>query len=398
MSSVRTAKPAVGRDELIARARDMVPFLLERASATEQNRSLLPDVHRRLVDGGLLRITLPSYLGGYGLDLATHLEVATELARGCGSTAWIQSLIGNQNAYSAWYPGAVLDRLKADGKPLFTALVMGPPATARRVDGGVRLAGRWPYVSGVDQASWMMLSARDPDNEARVLTCMMRKEQGAVLDDWHAMGMRGTGSKSVLLDDVFVPDSHVLCFREVEVTGPPGAAVCPDSPLIGAPNSIIFAMVVAAPAIGLAACAIDAFRERLRSRWNARMPSSQTEWPTSQARLGRARVRLAAAKLSLLRNAEALQAQRAAGEAISLEQKVIWRAETVEMVTTCTGIVNDLFGDAGTGAVMDGSVLQRAFRDIHTLRSHFMLMPDPSLENAGRIQLDLPPRAPYAGG
>ncbi len=398
MSSVKAASGAITREDAIARARDLVPFLAERAAATEERRSLLPEVHDRLVDAGLLRITQPPYLGGLGLDLATHLEVATEIARGCGATAWIQSLIGNQNAYLAWYPRDVLDELKADGVPLFTALVMGPPVTAARVTGGVRLSGRWPYVSGVDQATWMMLSARDPENEARVLTCLLRKAQGRILDDWHAMGMRGTGSKSVLLDDVFVPDRHVLCFREVEVSGPPGASACPDSPLIGAPNHIIFAMVVAAPAIGLAACAIDAFRDRLHSRWNARMPSSQTEWPTSQARLGRAKIRLDSARRSLLHNANALQAKRVAGEPISLEEKVTWRAETVEMVTTCTEIVNELFGDAGTGALMDGSVLQRVFRDIHTLRSHFMLMPDLSAENAGRIQLDMPPRAPYGNG
>lgn len=398
MPRSEAADAPVTRETLVARAAALVPFLAERADATERSRTMLPEVLGRLTDEGLFRIMAPPRLGGFGLDLATHIAVAAELARGCGSTAWVQSLIGNQNAYLAWYPRAAQDEVRASGEPLFTVLVMGPPETARRVPGGVRLGGRWPYVSGIDQASWMMLSARDPDAPARVLTCLMPRDAGDAVDDWYALGLRGTGSKSVLLDDVFVPDHRVLCFREAEEAGAPGAAVDPDALYVGAPNSILFAMVVAAPAIGLARCAIDSYMERLRSRWNARMPSAQSEWPAAQARLGRAEARWAAARRALLHNAESLTEQVRGGGRTTLEDRVLYRMETVEVVTACTEIVSDLFGDAGTGATLDGSVLQRVFRDIHTLRSHFMLMPDAAAENAGRAQLGLAPKPPFANG
>lgn len=398
MPDQHAAGEVVTREELVARASTMVPFLLERAEETERARTLLPDVHRRLTDDGLLRILQPAHIGGYGLDIATHLEVAGELARGCGSSAWLQCLIGNQNGHIAWYPREAQEEVLADGVPLFVPLVMGPPEIAERVDGGVRLNGRWPYVSGVDQASWMMLSARDPDDHARVLTCLMPRDAGNVLDDWHVMGMRGTGSKTVLLEDVFIPDHRVLCFREAEVKGAPGADVNPDALYVGAPNGIMFAMVVAGPSIGLAACAIDAYRERLGSRWSARMPSSQTEWPTSQARLGRAKIRWKTAKRTLLEAADAFTDQVRNGETMTVEQRTNYRMAVVEVVGQCADIVYDLFCDAGTGVVLEGSVLQRALRDILALRSHFMIMPDIAAENAGRVQLDMAPKAPYAGG
>ena len=289
MATAKVSKAQPTREELLQRARDLVPFLAEKADETERNRTMLPDVHDRLMEAGLLAIMQTRHLGGYELDLASHLAVAAELARGCGSTAWIHSLIGNQNSLVGWYPPETQDEVRAAGSPLFACLVMGPPEIAERVDGGVRLNGRWPYVSGCDQASWLMLSARDPDNHARVLTCLMPQSDGTIEDDWYAMGLRGTGSKSVLLDNLFVPDHRVLVFREAEVDGAPGKAVSPDALYVASPNSIIFSMVVAAPSIGLAACAIDAYKDRLRSRWSARMPSSQTEWPTSQARLVKAR-------------------------------------------------------------------------------------------------------------
>lgn len=398
MATAKPKRKPVTRDELLARARELVPFLAEKADETERNRTLLPEVHDRLTEAGLFRIMQTPHLGGYGLDLTTHISVAAELARGCGATAWVQSLIGNQNAHVAWYGPEAQEEVRASEGPLFTGLVMGPPVVAERVAGGVRLNGRWPYVSGVDQATWLMLSARDPDDHARVLTCLLPRSDGAIDDDWYAMGLRGTGSKSVLLDNLFVPDRRVLCFREAEVNGAPGAAVSPGSTYIGAPNGIIFAMVVAAPAIGLAAAAIDAYKDRLKSRWSARMPSSQTEWPASQARLGRARERWLVARDSLLRNADALSRQVEQGEKVTLAQRAFYRMAVVDVVTRCTAIVYDLFCDAGTGAALDGAVLQRVFRDIHTLRSHFMIMPDIAAENAGRVELGLDPNPPYAGG
>ncbi len=128
------------------------------------------------------------------------------------------------------------------------------------------------------------------------------------------------------------------------------------------------------------------------------MPSVQTEWPASQARLGRAKARWVVAQDSLLRNADALTAQIEQGETVTVEHRVFYRMAVVEVVSQCTDIVYDLFCDAGTGATLDGSVLQRTFRDIHTLRSHFMIMPDIAAENTGRVQLGMDPNPPYAGG
>ena len=398
MATAKSEKTQVTREKLIARARDLVPFLVEKADETERNRTMLPEVNKRLTDAGLLRIMQTPHHGGYGLDLTTQLAVSAELARGCGSTAWIHSLIGNQNSAVAWFTPQAQEEVRATKAPLFAGLVMGPPEIAERVDGGVRLNGRWPYVSGADQATWLMLSARDPDNHARVLTCLMPQSDGRVEDDWHAMGLRGTGSNSVYLDNLFVPDHRILSFREAEANGAPGAAVNPGALYIGAPNSNIFSMVVAAPSIGLAACAIEAYKDRLKSRWSARMPSAQTEWPASQARLGRAQARWIVARDSLYGNANAITAQLEKGETITVEHRTFYRMAVTEVVRQCTEIVYDLFCDAGTGAALDGSVLQRAFRDIHTLRSHFMIMPDIAAENAGRVQLDLAPNPPYAGG
>jgi len=383
------------REDLLDRARALVPLLAEHAVATEANRTLLPEIDRAVDAAGLYRIACAPYLGGYGLDFSIHLEVAAELARGCGSTAWVQCLTGYQNMLVGLYPKAAQDEVLAAGAPVRAGLVMGPPATAEIVAGGVRLTGRWPYVSGVDQASWLMLSARHPDDAARVLTCLIRNDGLKIDDDWYAMGLRGTGSKTVVLDDLFVPDGRVMCFRDHDGKGAPGAEVNAGVLYQGFPTSTLFSMVVAAPALGLAEAAIEAYGERLRTRWNARMPSSQTEWPSSQARLGRARARADAARRIYFDAVGRLFAQVSAGGFPDPASRVRYRMETVEVVRACTDLVYDLFCDAGTGVMLGDNPLQRAFRDIHILRSHFMLTPDGTAENAGRAALGLPPVPPF---
>ncbi len=386
------------REEVLARARALVPFLAEKAQETEAERAVLPEVHARLLEAGLYHIVMAPRLGGLGLDFATHLEVAGILAEGCGSSAWVQGLGGYQNFLLGFYAPEIQDMVIADGDPPFSGLVMGAPVFADRVEGGVTLTGRWPYISGIDHANWLQLSAKDPDvreGPPRVLTCLVRQSEVEIDDDWFCMGLKGTGSKTAVLDNLFVPEERIMCFREAEREGIPGAAVN-DGPMYqGNPNSTLFGMVVAAPAVGLAECAYGAYRARLASRTNARMPSSQSDWPSSQARLGQTRVRIDGARAMMLEAANSLVAEIESGEHISVANRVFYRARMVEIIRICAEAVYDLFCDAGTGVAMEGDVLQRAFRDIHVLRSHFVLTPEFADVNAGRAELGMGPVGPF---
>jgi len=385
----------VTHEDVVARAASMVPFLREKAFETEQKRKMLPEVYDRLSKAGLFKIMLAPRLGGLGMTLPTHVEAVMETARGCGSTAWLHSLIGNQNYLVGWYNPLAQDEVKATDEELFTCLVMGATITADRADGGVRLTGSWPYVSGVDNANWLMLSAHDPDDSKRNLTCLVPKESVSVKDDWFCLGMKGTGSKTVSLDDEFVPEHRILCFREAERNGIPGSVVNEGLLYRTSPNSTVFAFVVAAPSVGLAECAIEAYRERLKNRTNARMPSAQSEWASSQQLLGRARVKCDIARATVLDGAKDLMNKLEDGERISVEDRVRYRMAMVEVVRLCGELVYELFCDAGTGVMMEGSELQRAFRDLHVLRSHFVIVPEFAAENAGRLQLGLNPAGPF---
>lgn len=389
------------RAELLRRARALVPTLSERAARTEAAGTMLDETRRDLVRAGLFRIVQARSMGGYELDVATHIEVTAEIARGCASASWILGLLGMQNWMLGYYPEQAQREVTAGGADLMTCLVMGPQTTAQAAEGGYRLTGTWPYVSGVDQCNWLMLSAFDPavakDGPPRVLTFLMPRGAASlrVMDDWHVLGLRGTGSKSLTLADEFVPAHRVMAFWEADETGAPGFAVNRGPIYASIPRIPFFCMVVAAPSVGIAAMALETYRNRLATRRNAFMNAPQSEAPTAQMRLGSATARLDAARRLLIGEAEDYSAKIAARHKFTLDERALYRQHMVDVLGATTNIVMDLFFDAGTGAIFDSSPLQRALRDILALRSHVGVSPDNSAENLGRVLLGLPPKPPF---
>lgn len=388
-------------DELIDRARALAPVLAERADATDANRSMLPETHADLRDAGLFKIMQARAYGGYDLGVPVLAEVVVEIARGCASDSWILGLCGNQNRFIGCYPKQAQDEVyERSGEDLLTCLVTGPTATAEKADGGYRLTGRWPYVSGVDQCNWLLLSAFDPDaaekSARQSLTFLIHRDDVAdVSDDWHVLGLRGTGSKTVTLDGLFVPAHRALNFWLFDDAPPPGAAVNKGPLFQGVPRIPIFTLTVAAPAVGLALSAADALRTRLEKRKSPLMSGAATENAPAQIVLGQARDRAQVARTLLLDAANDYQAKAAAGHVFTAEDRVGYRARAAEIMRIASQVVLDVFAAGGTGAMFDNNPLQRLLRDSLAVRSHVVIDANSAAENAGRLALGIEGKPPY---
>mgnify|MGYP003627663911 FL=1 len=387
--------------ELVARARALVPMLAENAVATEDNRSMLPQTLDALTGAGLFKVMQARRYGGYEMGLPAMAEITAEIARGSASDAWIVGLCGNQNRFVGCYPAEAQEEVYAkDGDHLITCLVTGPTTTAERVEGGYRLTGKWPYVSGVDQCNWLLLSAFDggaeADGASASLTFLVPRDAVAeVIDDWHVMGLRGTGSKTVVLEDVFVPEYRALNVWNYDADPPPGAAVNPGAMFQGVPRIMIFTTMLAAPALGIAQSAVEAYRERLETRASALMSGKQSEAAPSQISLGQAIERAAMARDILLGAAQDFQRRAEAGETFTAEDRIGHRLRMSEVMRLCTQVVTDVFMDAGTGAMFDRNPLQRMFRDMYAIRSHVVIDPNNAAENRGRLSLGIDPKPPF---
>ncbi|HEY0937968.1 MAG TPA: acyl-CoA dehydrogenase family protein [Trebonia sp.] len=202
--------PSTTAPDILAAAQDLVPLLRERAAAADAARRIDPDTYRRLEDAGFFHILKPKKYGGLELSEHEHAKVAMTLARGCASTAWVFSILSSDNMAILAYPEQAQEEIW--GKNPYATMAgntnLNPRAKAERVSGGYRLTGQWGFCSGSDFAEWLIFNAPAGTGGAGHMFVVPRQD-ATVIDDWFPTGMRATGSRSMAVDDVFVPDHRV---------------------------------------------------------------------------------------------------------------------------------------------------------------------------------------------
>jgi len=207
--------PSLTADDILKAAEELVPLLRERAGAADRDRRIEPDTYRRLEDAGFFHILKPKKYGGLEFSEHEHAKVAMTLARGCASTAWVFSILSSDNMAILAYPEEVQEEIW--GPNPYATLAgntnLNPKAKAERVPGGYRLTGRWGFCSGSDFSEWLIFNAPAGENGEGHMFLVPNKE-ATTIDDWFPTGMRGTGSRTMAVDDVFVPDRRVQATKD----------------------------------------------------------------------------------------------------------------------------------------------------------------------------------------
>ncbi|WP_419916182.1 acyl-CoA dehydrogenase family protein [Candidatus Poriferisodalis sp.] len=199
-------------EELLERARKLIPFLRERAADIDAERSVPPDVIDAIRDAGLFKVVQPRQFGGYGHDLLTFMRVVQELARGgsSGSAAWVYLVLGAHQGTVAALPQCMEEVWGEDDSVLISSSYV-PRGTCKKVDGGYVVGGEWPTSSGCRNAGWALVGAHGPglDGQDDHLGFFIPLDEGEIVDDWHAMGLQGTASCTITFEGAFVPDHRV---------------------------------------------------------------------------------------------------------------------------------------------------------------------------------------------
>src|SRR5689334_5800421 len=204
---------SVGYDEAMRRAREIVPVLRERAQATEDARGLLRENEQLLHETGLFRFHQPKRFGGMELDFVAIFDIPAEIARGCPSTAWnVGNLATHHWMLGYWDPETQHEVWDANPDALIASSIALAAGRGRKVDGGYVVSGKWPFSSGVDNSDWNMLAVTVYEDKTAVdwRLCLVPKSDYRIVDTWFAMGMVGTGSKDIEVNEVFVPERRAL--------------------------------------------------------------------------------------------------------------------------------------------------------------------------------------------
>ncbi|MGZ3310804.1 MAG: acyl-CoA dehydrogenase family protein [Xanthobacteraceae bacterium] len=367
---------AVGYDEAMRRAREMVPILRERAARSEDARVLIRENEQLLHESGLLRFHQPRSFGGMELDFVAVVDIPAELARGCPSTAWNVGNLGCHHWILGYYDPATQHEVwDANPDALIASSIALAAGRGRKADGGFVINGRWPFSSAVDNSDWNMLAVSIYGDDGKTpidwRLCLVPKSDYEIIDTWYAMGMAATGSKDVAVSELFVPERRALpLLRCRGGSEHPGAALNPGA-LYRIPIVAASSHPLAPAALGAAEGAYELFIERMAARAGTYTGARVADFQAVQIKVARARCLIDSARDLLRQSAIAFQAAAQRNEAPDLETKLRFRAHSAFAVNQSREAVETLWSCYGAQGLYTRDALQRHLRDVLAINQHF---------------------------
>jgi 3-hydroxy-9,10-secoandrosta-1,3,5(10)-triene-9,17-dione monooxygenase len=264
-----------------------------------------------------------------------------------------------------------------------------PTGKAQLAEGGYRLSGRWSFSSGCDHAAWVLLGGLVSNDEGQIVdfkTFLLPRRDYAVEDVWHTVGLRGTGSNDIVVDDVFVPDDFTLSMGDTGRCYGPGQEQNTAN-LYKLPFHSVFTSTITTPIIGMASGAYDEHVEMQRNRVRAAYVAEKSvNDPFAAVRIARSSNDIDAAWALLVNNIREMQALVEKGEKIPLRLRLRVRRDQVIGTERAVAAIDTLFENSGGRALAEGTYLQRAWRDAHAGRAHAANDPERALQMFGAVE------------
>ena len=364
-----TAFPGVERD-FVERARMLAPQIEAAADQIERDCQLPEPLVTALVDAGLTRMLLPRSLGGSELDPLTFMEVIEEIGRVDASTAWVLCQTAGCSMVAAYLPPEIGWEIFGRDHRALLAWGPGPGARAVPVDGGYRVTGTWSFASGGRHATWFggYCQIIEPDGTPRrrgngvpeARTMLFPAASVRMTDVWRVIGLRGTGSDSYSVSDLFVPQEYSVSRDDPSERRQPGALYC-------FPTGSLFAAGFAGVALGIARTTFDAFLRLARDKTPRGFSLVLRENAVVQSQVGQAEAALRSARLLLVSTlGEMWNAVGRSGH-MTLEQRINIRLASTFAIHRARDVVEIAYHAAGATAIFDSSPFERRLRDLHAV-------------------------------
>jgi len=389
-----SSRPAVieSRDEAIERARALRDRLRERLPLGQELRRLPDENVADILESGLFGVMKPKHYGGSELGTQTMIDVTIELASADPSTGWVYMLWTAHMWLQALWPKRAMDEMWENPNTLASSVV-STAGNVEKVEGGYRWSGRGFFSSGVDHCNWLTaLVPTFKDGERLDMRwLLLPREDLEIVDDWHTIGLRGTGSKTIILNDVFIPEYRTVSILDIANGDSPGREVN-THPMYGGPLDANFTGAMSVPAIGAAKGLIELFHQRLGSKIEVPDGTNSPYLPEGMSitmgRLSQAAATVDATRAIMLVNAQGF-AERPAKEvtladSMRMKRDMAWSAQQARRA------INVLYEESGGSALSEKAPLQQFWRDTNAAAAHRGLMFDWQAESWVKAVLGLP--------
>jgi 3-hydroxy-9,10-secoandrosta-1,3,5(10)-triene-9,17-dione monooxygenase len=362
---------------------ELQPSFRHRAELARNERRVPVDSINDLQDAGFFLALQPSEYGGHELDPQDFFKMQSAIAEGCMATAWSSGIIAVHAFQLALMDKRVQAEVWGDNIHTRVSSSYAPMGKVEVTDGGFRLSGRWGWSSGCDHCSWVLLGAIVPGEGFR--TFLLPKSDYQIIDTWHSMGLQGTGSNDILVEDVFIPDYRT----HKQMDGFTGANPGIDensAPLYKLPWAQTFIRVVSTPAIGAAKEGLRLYNEAVVGKASGDPTKLSGDTSTTE-RVAAAVNGIDEMEALLYRNFDEMMAAVNAGHEIPLSSRAKYRYQASLVIEKSMAVIDSLFSSAGGSSVFDGSAIQQRFLDIHTARAHVANNPTTFARNLGSVSL-----------
>ncbi|TSI10061.1 acyl-CoA dehydrogenase family protein [Lysinibacillus sp. BW-2-10] len=386
------------RKMLVERARKLIPMLRECGLQIDQNSELPKEVVEKLQQEGLMKILRPEIFGGYQTDMRTYIEVVTEISRGNGSAGWFVSLsnirdymisyaFGRKALEDIFGPNRDKDVILAGNfKPIKIDI--------EKVDGGFYIKeAQWPFVSGSPHADWLYFGfpLADENGGVEMAIMVVPKEDATVLDDWDVMGLKGSGSNSVNLKDVFVPE-HRVSLDRLARAGHYIIDELKDVPLYQTPFVPSLTLSIVGPALGITKGAMDLHMERVsRAGIGNTFYTKMNEAPVTHLQVAEAQLKIDLAELLLHRAVDLLDDYSEKGQKLTMEEGIKVKADFGYVNQLCKESIDLMTAGAGSVFSYNENLFQLFYRDFLSMHLHGFITPSSLVETYGRVMCGLEP-------
>ncbi|MFI5625321.1 3-hydroxy-9,10-secoandrosta-1,3,5(10)-triene-9,17-dione monooxygenase oxygenase subunit [Nocardioides sp. NPDC051685] len=364
---------------------DLLPTIRERAEETERLRVVPESSVKELEEVGFFKLLQPARFGGLEADPVDFYTCVRDIASACGSTGWVSSVLGVHPWQIALFDDEAQQAVWGSDPDTRVSSSYAPMGKASLTEGGFQLSGRWSFSSGCAHATWVLLGGLVFNDDGQVVdfrTFLVPRERYEIVDVWNVVGLAGTGSNDIVVEDVFVPENFTLSMAETGRCKGPGQAVNTGD-LYKLQFHSLFTTTITTPIIGMARGAYEEHVTMQQNRVRASFGEKASLDPFAAVRVATASSDIDAAWALLMGNIREQQAYVARGEKIPIAQRLRIRRDQVLGTQRAIDAIDLLFEASGGRALANGTPLQRAWRDAHAGRVHAANDPERALQMYG---------------
>ena len=363
-------------EELYKRAEDIKPVLESRAEETAKLRRLTDDTIQDFKDLGFFKIVQPKRWGGYEMDPIVFYKVTSIIGEACMPSAWVYATVGVHNWQISVYDEKAQDEVWGEDNSVLISSSYAPKAMAQPKDDGFMVSGQWDWSSGSDHCDWFFGGAiLDPSKGLdSFVTLLIPRKDYEIIDNWHTYGLKGTGSKRIKVENIFVPGHRIHYLKDAFLNNNPDNSN--DGPLYQVPFGQIFTHAVAIPALGAYKGALNAFIEGAKERVSSFGVEAKTN-PITLTLASEISTEIDQLWHNIEANIKSMMDAANQSKEIDINDRIRYRYQVSTINDRCVAGALKLVKASGGSTVYLGNEITNKFLDIMMTQVHVANISDP---------------------